>query len=254
MKTPSAASLAARRKDWQRYVDGGRRDISLRNRLIELEYGRVKRLAIKVHWQLNGMVPADDLASEGMIGLISRAATYDPSRRSFWNYASRRALGAMLDYTRVLDTAGRYTRGLKKKQAKFIDEFDRKNGYPPTDQQIMDALGWSEKTLLRSQMQPMASLEGTRISSLEDKELCLTDIIESKGEKADRPLLTDEAVLNVAKGINFEFQVLLYLYYVQGASMASIGAVFGFSESRASQRVKDARREALSQCIKEPAE
>lgn len=73
--------------------------------------GLIRHLANKVARRCHYRVDADDLHSEGVIGLLAAARTFDEDKgASFTTHAARRIQGAMLDAIRDNDWPKRRTR------------------------------------------------------------------------------------------------------------------------------------------------
>jgi DNA-directed RNA polymerase specialized sigma subunit len=85
-----------------------------------------------------------DLLQEGAIGLIKAALNFDPNANTlFRTYAERRVRGAVLDYLRRIDPLGRDSRKLIKSIKDIKDNFYRKFGRLPTDEEVAKELGIS---------------------------------------------------------------------------------------------------------------
>jgi len=85
-----------------------------------------------------------DLLQEGAIGLIKAALNFDPNVNTlFRTYAERRVRGAVLDYLRRIDPLGRDSRKLIKSIEDIKDNFYRKFGRLPTDEEVAKELGIS---------------------------------------------------------------------------------------------------------------
>ncbi|MEM9660188.1 MAG: sigma-70 family RNA polymerase sigma factor [Planctomycetota bacterium] len=241
-QTPQQIDQRSRREMWRSYVAGGRRDVSLRNYLIRAELGKLSTLATRMHEQIAGIIDVDDLLQAGSLGLIDAARRYDPdqSEASFFTFAARRANGAMLDLARRRDPVSRTTRHYGRERDDFAHRFIAEKGRSPTADELRDGLGWNEHQMVVRQAPGTQSLddpigeEGKLLKGLHE-------ILAACHDGPDAHLVTESFFRDACRGLSFDQQVIVWLYFVRGATMKEIGVALGLSESRVSQLFKDAR-------------
>lgn len=246
---PSAApprGAERERAEWATFVAGGRRDVALRNRLLERYVDRLTRLAGKV-WQSlpAGQVGRDDLVQEGFGGLVDASRTFDPQRGcQFWTLGARRARGAMLDYLRSIDRVPRRVRVLERRLSAAEALLTQRLGRPPTDQELTDELG--DPRIVASGRPPDLVSIDTTLAESGDRAIKIEHLLAAACGAGDRALKCDEWFRQATKSLSLEQQTICYLYCMKGLTMQQVGAALGVSESRISQlfakTVDDLRR------------
>jgi RNA polymerase sigma factor for flagellar operon FliA len=245
---------ADKRDAWRRYVAGGRRDQTLRNALLELEQTRLRQLARSVGSRLAGAVEWQDLVQDGALGLLGAAGRYDPdSDTTFWTFASIRARGAMLDGLRTRDPESRQCRSRAAQRKACVEQFRAGQGRLPSPEQVQELLGWTPQQYAQSFPRNAVSLSTptgenpTRVVELGDL-LC--------DQACDLPgshLEHEQSFRELLKGLAFDDQVMLWLYYAREAKMKDLGVVLGVSESWVSQRIAAAKDQLLARLRREMA-
>jgi RNA polymerase sigma factor FliA len=243
-----AADEKSRRVMWEHYVAGGRTNDAMRNYLIQAELPRLEQLAHKTSQQLAHQASPDELASEGAMGLIDAAKRYDPlsTRATFWTFASRRAVGAMLDFARGTDPIGRLFRTRSKERIAFVAKFSQQHGRAPSAEDVMAGLHWSRELYAASFPPETASLATPLYENNEGKMMALGDLLAACEHGPDGHAVTESFLRDACRGLQFDQQVMLWLYLVRGTTMKNIGVAFGMSESRISQMMTEAREHLLA--------
>jgi RNA polymerase sigma factor for flagellar operon FliA len=99
-------------------LDAYRREptIARRNAIVEAHWPLVRKIAFALSAKLFGAIGADDLAGDGVFGLLDAIRLYDPARGvKFASFARRRIHGAMLDAIRAWDWVPRRERVRQKR-------------------------------------------------------------------------------------------------------------------------------------------
>jgi RNA polymerase sigma factor for flagellar operon FliA len=228
----------SRRTLWRQYVAGGRSDVKLRNYLVELELPRVRALAQRTKFRLPAHVEVDDLLQAASMGLLETAVNYDPDHpgaASFWTFSARRVGGAMLDKIREDDHVPRVTRRRERLRIHFARGFEREHGRAPDRDEILAGLGWTPKTLDDSYPLGLGSIDAPRLETDEGYVRTALDVLASCEEGPDAATISESTFREASRGLQFDQQIMLWLYFVRGATMKTIGAAYGLCESRVSQ-------------------
>ncbi|NJN29192.1 MAG: RNA polymerase sigma factor SigF [Synechococcales cyanobacterium RM1_1_8] len=136
---------------------------ALRNRLVELNFGLVRREAI--HWVKQCNESYDDLLQVGSLGLIRAVERFDVGRgRAFSSFAIPYIRGEIQHYLRDRGTTIRIPRRwqeLRQKAASFVRKVHSLEHRLPTDPEIADYLEisvpeWQEVKLAHSNRSPLS--------------------------------------------------------------------------------------------------
>jgi RNA polymerase sigma factor for flagellar operon FliA len=216
---------------WDRYRAS--RDATLRNDLVVHYAPLVKFVVGRLLAQVPPHVDAEDLISEGLIGLVQAVERFDPDRGvRFSTFAVPRILGAAKDGLRGWDWVPRAVRD-EIRRVEAARAALSASGRSVGEAELAHELGMSVDELRRIEASRMAS----SVSPLDDVELAV-DPRRSEGE-AMAAFLTGEGLTPpVSEGIRSlpeRDQIVLALYYVEQLSLAEIGRVLDVSESRVSQ-------------------
>lgn len=180
----------------------------------------------------------EDLASQGLLGLIDAVDHYDVTRGvSFSTYATYRIRGRVLDGLRSLDLLSRPARRRVRQMQGAVADLHQRLGRAPEEAEVASHLGIDSKSLraaLADAGRVLLSLDDS--SGEEDG-----DRYESLPADLDDPLdaltegdLRAELVRAIADLPEREQQILS-LYYREELTMKEIGQVLGLSESRVCQ-------------------
>lgn len=221
---------------WQKYVDGGRQDQGLLHVLLQKETGWLQARAGKLAKSIGGAVEAADLCQEGYIGLVEAARTFEPIRGlNFSTYASRRAVGAMLDYLRSLDIVPRLIRRKASKHAPQIAQLKQELGREPNADEICKRLKISHKELITNTPNDITSMDSL-MHEEGWRDVHLKDFLQACCDNPDQNSAFESYCRRIFSGLSLDDQTLCWLYIVRGATMKKIGIAFDMSESRISQR------------------
>lgn len=224
---------------WKRYFK--RRDAESRDAII-------LRYVPLVHYVLGrlGFSPAlgpeyEDLAGQGLLGLIDAVDRYDPSHGTqFSTYATLRIRGQMLDALRAQDwltrAARRRARQVQGAYAELWSHLHR----APTDDELARHLNLTDDDLRQALMDAgrvMVSLD--TLSHGDDSDESLHELLadEAQPDPADQ---LDEHDLRrqlgaMLRDLPEREQQVLAMYYHEQLTMKEIGSVLDLSESRVCQ-------------------
>jgi RNA polymerase sigma factor for flagellar operon FliA len=128
----------------------------------------VQRVAFNIHKHLPAHVEVDELAANGVLGLVDAVAKFDPSKGvKLETYARHRVRGAILDGLRRADTATRDLRRKNKRIQTLYHELESKLGRHVRDEEMAKGFGmnlgqWHQSL---NEIQNVGSECGSRILS-----------------------------------------------------------------------------------------
>uniref|UniRef100_A0A831XK71 FliA/WhiG family RNA polymerase sigma factor n=1 Tax=Geobacter metallireducens TaxID=28232 RepID=A0A831XK71_GEOME len=214
-----------------------------RDELIVSHLPLVKFLVGRIATQLPPHLDQDDLMSAAVIGLITAAERFDPSRGvQFKTFAEQRIRGTIIDELRSQDWL---TRSLRDKFKKLEREFvmlEHRLGRNPTSEEVAQSLEISvddyHQMLEEIHLLSFVSLD----ESWEDEDgspFGLLDILEDKGIENPQSQLMARQMLDslteAIEGLPEKERLVITLYYYEELNLKEIGAVLDLSESRISQ-------------------
>lgn len=224
---------------WERWKEHG--DIEAKKLLIEKHLPIVDYVSGRLAVGLPKNVSKDDLASNGVMGLIDAVEKFDYKRGlQFETYASWRVRGAILDGLRQGDWVPRSVR----EKAKKIEE-----GYQKLEQQYLRSVSDTEmsKHLDVSVKEFQHMLQEVAVMTLcsledpireEDSETRLSVLVDEKAKNPDYKVREFHLKESLTKGIEKltekERTVVSLLYY-EDLSLSEIAEVMSLSPSRISQ-------------------
>lgn len=214
-----------------------------RDELIVSHLPLVKFLVGRIATQLPPHLDQDDLMSAAVIGLITAAERFDPSRGvQFKTFAEQRIRGTIIDELRSQDWL---TRSLRDKFKKLEREFvmlEHRFGRNPTSEEVAKSLEISvddyHQMLEEIHLLSFVSLD----ESWEDEDgspFGLLDILEDKGIENPQSQLMARQMLDslteAIEGLPEKERLVITFYYYEELNLKEIGAVLDLSESRISQ-------------------
>ena len=200
----------------------------------------VRRIAHHMMAALPASVELDDLIQSGMMGLLDAARRYQSTQGAqFETYAVQRIRGAMLDGLRQCDWVPRAVRRSLRRVETMISRLEQKNGRPPSEAELAEALGMG----LSEYQRLLHDARGYQIVSYEDFGSDQDDpFVErySGGSEGDPlKMLEDrrlrEALVEGIEELPEREKLVMSLYYEQELNLREIGEVLGVSESRVCQ-------------------
>jgi RNA polymerase sigma factor for flagellar operon FliA len=220
-------------------------DKQSRDAWIEKYLPLVKSIVSRMRHHFPESYDTEDMYGVGVKALIIAVNRFNPSKgKSFGNYAILRIKGSLLDELRKIDHLPRANRAKAKSLQSTILELEAKFHRPPSDTEVANALGLTDKEYrkLLNQTQPItfvpidsdANNSGNDESSLSFHET-IHDPTETTAfeevEKKEKILHLRERI----KELPEQHQKILMLYYMEELRLSEIAQVFGLSEGRISQ-------------------
>jgi RNA polymerase sigma factor FliA len=224
---------------WESWKEHG--DLEAKKQLIEKYLSIVDYVSGRLAVGLPKNVSKDDLASNGVMGLIDAVEKFDYKRGlQFETYASWRVRGAILDGLRQGDWVPRSVREKAKKIEEGYQHLEQQYLRSVTDSEMSSYLNISEKEF-QSMLQDVAVMT---LCSLEDpireeeSETRLTLLVDEKAKNPDYKVrefyLRDSLAKGIEKLTEKERTVVSLLYY-EDLSLSEIAEVMSLSPSRISQ-------------------
>lgn len=235
-----SAVTGARRKqtqaDWM-YDAKGKLDNS---QLVVTYAPLVKRIAFQLMSKLPASVDVDDLIQNGMIGLLDAIGRYEEGLGAqFETYAVQRVRGSMLDGLRENDWLPRSLRRDMRRIESAIHALEQRQGRPPSEQELADALG----VPLSEYQRMLQEARGHQLVYLEDFNRDEDDdYLERHLAKHDaNPLeILEDAnmratLVRAIEDLPEREKMIMALYYDEELNLREIGEVLGVTESRVCQ-------------------
>lgn len=224
---------------WQAWKEQG--DLEAKKQLIEQYLPLVEYVTNRMAIGLPKNVMKDDLASNGVMGLIDAIEKFDYCRGlQFETYASWRIRGAIIDGLRQGDWVPRSVREKAKKVEEAYQHLEQHFLRSVTDAEIAEYLQVSEKEFVVM----LQDIAVTTVCSLEDP-------IRDEEAETRKSLLVDEKAKNpdykvhefylkesLTKGIERlteKERTVVSLFYYEELSLSEIAEVMSLSPSRISQ-------------------
>ncbi|MFX3632941.1 MAG: FliA/WhiG family RNA polymerase sigma factor [Candidatus Pristimantibacillus sp.] len=224
---------------WQAWKDDG--DIEAKKRLIEQYLPLVDYVTNRMAIGLPKNVSKDDLASNGVMGLIDAIEKFDYCRgNQFETYASWRIRGSIIDGLRQGDWVPRSIREKAKKIEEAYQKLEQLYSRSVTDAEISIYLEVSEKEFTTM----LHEIAITTVCSLEDpireeeSETRLSLLVDERAKNPDHKVhefyLKDSLTSGIEKLTEKE-RTVVSLFYFEELSLSEIAEVMSLSPSRISQ-------------------
>lgn len=214
-----------------------------RDELVVTHLPLVKFIVDRIASSLPPHLDRDDLRSAAVIGLISAAERFDPSRGvQFKTFAEQRIRGTIMDELRAQDWLTRSLRDKFKKLEKEFSQLEQRLGRNPSSDEVAVAMGLELKDYFRL----LEEIHLLSFVSLDDAwhdeegaPFGLLDVLEDKGtESPQNQLIARQTVERLAEAIDTlpeKERIVITLYYYEELNLKEIGAVLDLTESRISQ-------------------
>ncbi len=213
-----------------------------RDRLIEDHIDLVHYIVGRVTVTLPESVDREDLISAGIIGLIKAVDRFDPTRGvKFETYATTVIRGEVMESLRARDWAPRSLRRQGREIARTIGELEAQLGYPPTDEEIAEALQMD----VEEYHEVLGKLSGTLVLSLdeimEDQPHLRPEPMKSSDVTYRNPADTleqaeiQQMIAQAIEQLPEREKHVIALYYQEELTLKEIGEVLGVTESRICQ-------------------
>ncbi|MFB5266595.1 FliA/WhiG family RNA polymerase sigma factor [Paenibacillus enshidis] len=224
---------------WERWKEHG--ELEAKKQLIENYLPIVEYVSGRLAVGLPKNVSKDDLASNGVMGLIDAIEKFDYERGlQFETYASWRVRGAILDGLRQGDWVPRSVREKAKKIEDAYQKLEQKYLRTVSDEEMSSYLQVSEKEF-QNMLQEVAVMS---IYSLEDPireeeaETRLSLLVDEKAKNPDQKVnefYLREALVQGIEKLTEKERIVVSLLYYEDLSLSEIAEVMSLSPSRISQ-------------------
>ncbi|MGL4798499.1 MAG: FliA/WhiG family RNA polymerase sigma factor [Cellulosilyticaceae bacterium] len=218
---------------WQKYST--KKEIALKNELIDHYVHLVKLVAGRLSIYLNHYVELGDLVGYGVLGLIDAIDKFDYTKNvKFETYASLRIRGAILDEIRKLDWVPRSLRKKQKDFNKAYSSLENELGRTPTDGEMANYLEIS----LEDYQQLLQENNVSALVFIEDYKLHVDALPDESVGTPDSHIQKQEMLEVLAEAIEElpeREKMVIQLYYFEELTLKEISAILHVSESRISQ-------------------
>ena len=184
----------------------------------------------------------EDLAHQGLMGLIEAVDHYDPKfNTKFSTYASLRIRGKVMDYLRTTDWMPRSARKRARMIEKSVSTLWSENFREPTDDEIAAHMGTNVADVQQGLADSNRVLVSLDLMMEVDQEGSVPLHEKLGDEKQADPLDTLEEqdlmsdLMAAIKDLPEREQLVLSLYYTEELTFKEIGKVLDITESRVCQ-------------------
>lgn len=214
-----------------------------RDEMIIAHMPMVRYLVNKIASQLPPHLDREDLMSAAVIGLITAAERFDPSRGvQFKTFVEQRIRGTIMDELRAQDWLTRSVRDKYKRLEREFARLEQKLGRNPTSEEVAEAMEMD----LTEYFGLLEEVHFLSVVSLDDSwededgsPFGLLDVLEDKGaENPQQQMLNREMVGLMADAIETlpeKERIVITLYYFEDMNLKEIGGVLSLTESRICQ-------------------
>jgi RNA polymerase sigma factor for flagellar operon FliA len=223
--------------------EASRTALANRDELIVSHLPLVKYLVGRIARQLPPHLDQEELASAAVIGLITAAERFDPSRGvKFKTFAEQRIRGTIMDELRSKDWLSRSLREKFKRMERQFSVLEQQLKRPPTSEEVAAALNMELEDYFRM-LEEVHILSFVSLNDAwEDDEggsFGLLDVLEdTKCENPQNQLIARQTVESLGGAIDDlpeKERLVVTMYYYEELNLKEIGAVLGLTESRISQ-------------------
>lgn len=224
---------------WQAWREQG--DLDAKKKLIEQYLPLVDYVTNRMAIGLPKNVIKDDLASNGVMGLIDAIEKFDYMRGlQFETYASWRIRGSIIDGLRQGDWVPRSVREKAKRVEEAYQHLEQQYLRSVTDSEISNYLQVSEKDFINM----LQDIAVTTVCSLEDpireeeSETRMSLLVDDKAKNPEHKVHEFYLKESLIKGIDRlteKERTVVSLFYYEELSLSEIAEVMSLSPSRISQ-------------------
>jgi len=223
--------------------ESNRGALANRDELIVSHLPLVKYLVKRIAANLPSYLDEEDLISVAVIGLITSAERFEPSRGvRFKTFAEQRIKGTIYDELRSQDWFSRSVREKYKRLEREITALSHKLGRDPGGEEIAAALNMELDEYYRMLAEVHAYAFMSLDESWQDDEgnpVSLLDMLEDTSvSNPQNQLMKRQVVESLGKAIELlpeKERLVITLYYYEELNLKEIGEVIGLTESRVSQ-------------------
>jgi RNA polymerase sigma factor for flagellar operon FliA len=203
----------------------------------------VKYLVGRISSKLPPHLDQQDLMSVAVIGLITAAERFDPSRGIlFKTFAEKRVMGSIMDELRAQDWLPRTLREKYKRLEHEFSVLEQKLGRNPSSEEVAAAMGMD----LEKYFQLMEEVHSLSFMSLEDfqeddegSSFGFLNFLSDNGVENPQNQLMAKQLLQVLgdaiETLPEKERLVVTLYYYEELNLKEIGEIMSLTESRISQ-------------------
>jgi len=235
LKTPHLTNLQL----WKEWREQG--DLEAKKQLIETYLPLVDYVTNRMAIGLPKNVIRDDLASNGVMGLIDAIEKFDYLRGlQFETYASWRIRGAIIDGLRQGDWVPRSVREKAKRIEDAYQLLEQQYMRSVTDAEISSYLQVTEKEFVNM----LQDISVATVCSLEDpireedSETRMSLLVDDKAKNPDykvHEFYLKESLVKGIERLTEKERIVISLFYYEELSLSEIAEVMSLSPSRISQ-------------------
>ncbi len=183
----------------------------------------------------------EDLAHQGLMGLIEAVDHFNPDFSAFSTYASLRIRGKILDYMRNSDWMPRAARKRSRMIQKSISTLWSENKREPTEKELASHLHTTVDDIqegLANSNRVLVSLDKMMDASKSDQG-SLHDYLRDENQANPSDVLEQGSLIEemaaAIQNLSERDKLILSLYYNDGLTFKEIGKVLDITESRVCQ-------------------
>jgi len=223
---------------WLRYAKN--KDVGLRNEILMAYFPIVTFSLKKAQNFIRNRADAEDMASQGVLELISCIDRYDVERGvQFDSFASIRVRGAIIDYIRKKDWVSRDIRKKIKQVNQTSDELQIELGRFPEETELAERMGITEADLNKIRSDEINYNVVSFEETLYNTGMTLMDITEDQdAQSPEHALMERDFKQQIAKYIDDldeKERTVISLYYYEELKLKEIAFVLNLTVSRVSQ-------------------
>jgi len=214
-----------------------------RDALIMAQLPLVKYLVGRISAKLPPHLDQQDLLSVAVVGLITAAERFDPSRGlQFKTFAEKRIMGSLMDELRAQDWLPRTLREKYKRLEQEFALLEQKLGRNPSSEEVAQAMGMD----LEKYFQLIEEVHSLSFMSLDDFQEdddggtfgFLNFLSDNGTENPQNQMMAKQLLRFLGEAIESlpeKERIVITLYYYEELNLKEIGEVLGLTESRISQ-------------------
>lgn len=214
-----------------------------RDELIMSHLPLVKYLVGRISAKLPPHLDQQDLLSVAVVGLITAAERFDPSRGiQFKTFAEKRIMGSIMDELRAQDWLPRTLREKYKRLEQEFALLEQKLGRNPSSEEVAQAMGMD----LEKYFQLIEEVHSLSFMSLDDFQEdddggtfgFLNFLSDNGTENPQNQMMAKQLLRFLGEAIESlpeKERIVITLYYYEELNLKEIGEVLGLTESRISQ-------------------
>lgn len=216
--------------------------IELRNKLVDIYYDFVDKIAKKTAEKLMWKVKQDELRSSGFLGLFNALKSFDLSRNiKFETFAYNRVKGAMIDSIRSEDWVPRSVRQRSDKIVKEKNKIENISGKKASIREVLENLGIKEKEyskkLSKFKIATNSSIENNLfdVGQEDESKKDLNVSLISKCQPPEFNLQEKETFNKLTCNFDKETRRIIYMHYCKNFKFKEIALKLGIKENKIGQ-------------------